>query len=324
MRRPIEKKAICPTPSKIRYTSRQEAKKESKKQSLTAGINLHSYECVCGFWHMSKHARTEYQDPVPTVVGVPHALGLNDDEFNAFVMFDLHGKLSEEESAILRHPTVVRRWSTTLTEIRAEVQDDLRQLGDGSSGSIMRTERRNAKVRFMEHVQRHQQEAKNLVAELPPVVKEVVVSENKRLRRTAGERALESLVNRHRVEFTELFYREADAVGLTLTRTLDQMIENIGLEGLRELDVVKRHDPHTPRYPDVHIVLTGTEEFEEIVALTAGAIFRHLRDGDSDVRATYAVVDIVGMLHKMSVRNVTDAIYIARDWVTLHTPFTTE
>ena len=312
-------RSICPTPTKIRYATRRDAKKAAGEQSQKAGLDLRHYDCACGFYHLTKSQRTQQPGEPPEVIGVPHVMALTDVEFAALVRFEAHGRLTEDESAIIRHPEIASRWLTALGWIRDETESDLRRINEMVK-SPANAGRRDAKVRFIMEIERRQQEAKQIIRGLNIEAPKVPNLKSQQ-RRTAGDRALEALANRHRFEFTELFRREADLIGLELPESLEKMYERMGLQRLREMHPPELNGMHVPRYPDVHVVLTGAEDFYEIGALVIGAIFRTLRNGEDDLDATHAVMDIVGCMIRSKMRNVADAHNILGDWVTLHTPF---
>lgn len=312
-------RSICPTPTKIRYTSRRDAKREAAEQSQKSGLDLRFYDCVCGFYHLTKSAKTQSAGEPPEIIGIPHVLALNDIEFATLIRFEVQGKLTAAECAIIRHPEIASRWLTALGWIRDEAEADLRRINEMMK-SPANAGRRDAKIRFLEQIERRQQEAKQLVRELN-IERPKAPNLRSQQRRTAGDRALEALANRHRHEFADIFRREADIIGLALPVELEEVHRRIEVEGLRELHPAELGDQHVPRYPEIHIVLTGQEDFYEIAALVVGAVFRHLRNGDDDLVATYAVIDIVGCLHRTTIRNAEDARHVLGDWVTLHVPF---
>lgn len=311
---------ICPTPTKVRYATRRTVKQEADRRGQLAGIELYYYECICGFYHLTKSKSRDPIAAVPTVIGVPHALGLSEAEFIMLVKFDLAGKLTEDESAILRHPTVVSRWRMALGVIRTEAESNLRRIS-AQAQTADTSGRREGCLRRITLIERRQLEAKTIRPEAPADGKSEVerLSERKRSRRTAGDRAVEVLVNRHHVEFAEIFHHEAKLAGVQLKFDLAETLTKYDLEALRELHPAD--GVHKPRYPDVHVVLTGDEDFHDAVTLVVSAVYRHLRETDDDRSATHAIIDIVGALRKTSVRNLADALYVMDEWVTVHLPF---
>jgi hypothetical protein len=310
-------KSICPTPLKIRFGSRRDAKKSITDQG-DIGVKLHTYECVCGFHHLTKSPGMSSVDSIMTVVAVPHALGLNDDEFREFVRFDVVGRLTADESAILRDAQIAPRWSKTLLEIRRDAERDLRHLSGLPSKGPGVLGRRAAKIKYLEDVGVLQAEANKLLYDHGIVRVTEPRSETKIRRASAGERALQALVSRYRVEFTKIFMRECELLGFDDALTEEDALEKLTVKALREL---RPHDGTRPlpRYPDVHVVLTGAEDFYDIATAVVSGIYTHLR-GDDDRIATEAIFDIVGALHRTTYPNVAEAVNIVREWVTLVRP----
>lgn len=316
-------KSFCPTPTKVRYSSRREVRKAATEQGQRAGLKLSYYDCVCGFYHLTKLQREPNRGEPAEVIGVPHVMALNDIDFVTLVRFEMHGRLTEDECAIIRHPDIAARWATALGWLRDETEADLRRINEMTKSASTKG-RRQAKIDLIALIERRQREARHLVKQANAAAASETDAQKillrKQQRRTAGERAIESLINRHKHEFAELFAAEAELVGLELP-SQDLTHWRLSLEQLQQLHPAELGSEHVPRYPNIHVVLTGNESFYEIAALGVGAVFRHLRDGDSDLAATYAVVDIVGALQRMTVRNARDAYHVLSDWVTIHGPF---
>ena len=48
--------SVCPTPQKIAYDHRGNARHLAKR---TNGCALHVYRCQCGYWHLSSQSRRQ-------------------------------------------------------------------------------------------------------------------------------------------------------------------------------------------------------------------------------------------------------------------------
>lgn len=341
-------RADCPTPRKMRFTTRSAAKKSASYRSRSVGFPLYTYKCGCGSWHMTRQRQETLETPEVHLHGVGHALGLPDDQFMNVVIGDVTNELAPDDGQFLRHADVLSRWRETLILVRQRAEREVASLRKLRDPSAEDDEWRTLLLEHIEVIGARQRECAELrtrvdVAasarprtpsqaitptyttperiELRDVQREHV-SEQRLRRRTAGDRALEVFVNRYRREFNEIFNAEAERVGLNLRFSLDG--HALSDEDIRRLRVLESpaqlNGERPPRLPDAHLAITGDESFDEVLALLIGTVYRHLRERENGAVAARAVRDIVlqAERYRGEHRNVRAIAYIAHDWVTLH------
>jgi hypothetical protein len=315
--------ADCPTPRKIRYNTRNAAKNAAGVRSRSTGFPLYVYRCRCGSWHMTRQRQEITDVPLVQVHGLGHILGMDDETFINTVICDITGDLDPSDGQFLRHPDVASRWKAGLTTVRQRVERQLASLNKLRSLSAEDDEWRMLLTETVDAITARQRECAGLLlpaVSVTPAVAATTAAVSKRLvRRSAGDRALELLVNRHLSEFTKLFHVEARRVGLPLDGPPKvDPFDQEELRRLRDLDVNGAYEA-TPRFPDAHLVLTGDESFDDVATLVIGVVYRYVRDSDDGPEAAArAVRDLTLLIERCPQHLVAELIHIASDWVTVH------
>src|SRR5262245_16318737 len=220
-------KADCPTPRKMRFTTRSSAKRSAAYRSRSVGFPLYTYKCACGSFHMTRQRQEITETPDAQVHGLGHALGMRDDAFMNVVIADVGNALDPDEGVLLRHPDVVDRWRQTLINTRKKAEAELAEIRKLRSPTAEDDEWRSLLVEYIDVIGARQRECAEIrsrqgnVRPIPSVTAAAakaayVESRPTSRHRTAGDRAIETLVNRHRSEFSEIFNTEARRIGLEL------------------------------------------------------------------------------------------------------------
>lgn len=309
----------CPTPRKLRYRTEGDAKYAAKKRHNSVGIPLYVYKCPCGTWHLTKQ-RQNVSDIVEChILGIGHALGVDMETFLNVTMRDVHGLMDPDEAEILRHPEVRQRWANALLIMQQRTETELsRTRGINTTHNEWRAQL----IEQLSLIGERRREVGGLGVAPATVKVPPRVSNRTELRRTAGDRTIETLVGRHRDEFNEIFATEAERIGLEWRPPVTRDLTVPDIHELKDMTV----NGETPaRLASVHLVLSGAETFDEIVARLIAAVYRSIsEDGaeDADERAARAARDIAIQSERALHRNVAEATHLARDWVTVHRPFT--
>ena len=337
-------RADCPTPNKMRFATRSAAKSAASYRSRSVGFPLYTYKCACKSWHMTRQRQEITETAEAQLHGIGHALGMTDGQFMNVVIRDITNELDPAEGEILRHPDVLDRWRESLIMVRRRAESEVASIRKLRAPSAEDDEWRTLLLEHIEIIGSRQRECATvrardarpthvLSSELTPtyITEERVrereyareqPSKARLARRTAGDRTLEILVNRHREEFSEIFNTEAERAGVTLRYSHNgHAPTDEEIARLRDMDPpgVTPAD-RQPRLPDAHLAITGEETFDEVAALLIGTVYRHLRDVEGGVVAARAVRDIALQIerHRIEHRNIRSIAYVAHDWVSLH------
>lgn len=314
--------ADCPTPRKMRYTTRSAAKNAAGVRSRSTGFPLYVYRCRCGSWHMTRQRQEITDVPLVQVHGLGHIIAMDDETFINAVIGDITGELDPSDAQFLRHLEVVTRWRAGLITVRQRVERQLASLNQLRSPSAEDDEWRLLLTETLEVITARQRECATImlptVSANPAVVSTQAAITKKIVRRTAGDRAMEMLVNRHLSEFTELFYVEARRAGLPLDGPpKTDPFSQEELQRLRELRPDGSAEP-VPRFPDAHLVLTGDEPFDDVATLVIGVVYRYVRENEGPDAATRAVRDLTLQVERCPQHLVSELVRLAADWITVH------
>lgn len=307
----------CPTPRKLRYPTKHAARTVANTRGRSIGVGLYTYYCKCGSYHLTRQRQEVSEVPDVEVHGLGHILGMDDDAFINVVTAEVMGNLDDVEREFLRLPQVVPRWKDALVMLRRRVESQLTAIRKLKKPSAEDDEWRTMLVEMVSAIDERQQECGDLWKALPRLP-----STHKISRRTAGDRATETLVNRHLKEFIEIYRAEAERVGLTATPN-SVLQDGISAELLRELRETHPQgvDPtvHVPRFPDVHLVLTGDESFDEAANLALGVIYQHLRNEvEGPAAAARVMRDLAVQVERLSDQSLTGLLWVVHDWITVH------
>jgi len=331
--------ADCPTPRKMRFMTRSAAKRSAAYRSRSTGFPLYVYKCNCKSWHMTRQRQELTDAPETQIHGVPHALGMTDDAFQNAVINDVMCSIAPDDAQFLRHIDVIDRWYATLVKTRKQAEAELTELRKLRNPSAEDAEWRDMLKECVDLVDARQRECAELRrvrdvvpakptpptyvsperAQLRQLKQAAAQSEYRLTRRTAGDRAIGILVDRHRAEFNEIYTVEGARAGLDL-KWFDED-EPVDVAFVRDQDppgVTPEY--RDPRLPDAHLVITGEETFDEAANLLIGAVYRHLREHEDANVASRAVRDLVLQIERVQDihRNIRSIAYIAHDWLTLH------
>lgn len=304
--------ADCPTPRKMRYSTKHAARNVANVRGRSVGVPLYTYHCKCGSYHLTRQRQEITSVPEVQIHGLGHVLGMDDDAFLNVVISDVMGNLDSVESEFLRHVQVIIRWRTGLIRARQRVEAELSSVTKLRRPTAEDDEWRTLLIEMIDGLTVRQHECAELWKTAPRLP-----SAKKIARRTAGDRATEILVNRHLDEFTEIFHAEATRVGLDVSG-IQVKSEDAG--ALRELhppgvDV----DQHEPRFPGAHLVLTGDESFDDAAALAIGIVYQHVRDDvEGPVSAGRVLRDMAIQVDRCSDRTLTGLIWIIHEWLNVH------
>lgn len=308
----------CPTPRKVRYLTRGAARNAANVRSRSVGFPLYTYRCGCGSFHLTKRRQEEITNiPEVQVHGLGHILGMDENSFANVVIADVTGQLDPSDGEFLRHAQVIARWRDALVSLRKRVELQLSSLSKLRNPSPEDDEWRALLVEMVASVELRQGECGALARGGP-----AEQGEKKVVRRTAGDRAVSILVNRHLAEFTEIYYAEARRAGLDLAGVYlpDGELSADDLRKAREVSPAHIDvDTHEPRFPDAHLILIGDESFDDAAALVIGVIYRHLREEvESPLTAGRALRDMALQVERCSGRTLHELVQLARDWITVH------
>lgn len=116
----------CPNPHKVRYATGEAASRRCTATELRIGVPVYPYECICGFWHLTKNPSAHlpmWREPRPE--DIERLQHLPADEFTDIVRADIRSQNPAEERIALRHPHLRTRWRWTLRSLLSEVNQQL-------------------------------------------------------------------------------------------------------------------------------------------------------------------------------------------------------
>lgn len=311
-RTPTQWQSDCPTPRKMRYPTKHMARNTANMRGRSVGVPLYTYHCKCGSYHLTRQRQEITSVPEVQVHGLGHVLGMDDDAFLNVVISDVMGNLDETERGFLRHVQVVHRWRAGLITVRQRVESELSAVNKLRKPSAEDDEWRALLLEMVDGLTARQHECTELWKTTPRLP-----SAKKIMRRTAGDRATEILVERHLDEFVEIFHAEAARVGLNTT---DTRVESDTLRELRKL-----HPPnvdveqHEPRFPNAHLVLTGEESFDDVASLALGIVYQHVRDDvEGPMAAGRVLRDMALQIERCTDRTLTGLSWVIHEWLIIH------
>lgn len=231
----------CPTPTKSRYATQEMADRAAHYIMFKPdGLNLRSYLCDCGWYHLTKALSAVERAPelpVPEEGDVAWVLAMSEEDFGELVRKDIHRTAPVHYSAALRHLAVVARWEHHL---RMEARVVNAQLEARSGKKDLATVEWRARVGvFQTALRTRKEEAKALLLQIDTRTFANVdlgtgASYDRltqaELRAIAGERALRQLVKDQYPAFTQLLLNEYATVGAEVPARIARYAEQHGLE----------------------------------------------------------------------------------------------
>ena len=116
----------CPNPHKARYATVQAANRRCTITELRIGTTVYPYECICGYWHLTKnptaHLPTWRQPKADEIHRLQH---LPAHDFTRIVRADIDSRNPTAERLALRHPHLLTRWRWTLRTLLTDVNRQL-------------------------------------------------------------------------------------------------------------------------------------------------------------------------------------------------------
>lgn len=200
----------CPTPDKVQFATRRAADNAAARRTITAETDLSTYECVCGWFHLTKQAG----DQTPTAVDVEIVnlvAALGPVAFADLVARELRGTAHPQEAAALRDPRNVKRWKHALHD---SLNDIDKQLGDRRGDkSFAAQDWRKRAMWVRSGIDKRIREAKrHIKAANVAAAADIRTSRAhiKDLHRQAGEVAIQRLIDAHGVEFSQYLAEECE------------------------------------------------------------------------------------------------------------------
>jgi hypothetical protein len=208
----------CPTPRKHRFATMEAALKEVEYAGFALNKQLYPYDtCQCGWIHLSsKKDRT----PKGVARTLEQLVNLDEEEFAKLVRDEVRGKIHAHEAKLLRSSDLLIRWAGALKIFQIDINAQLAVKSGQRDPDTIEWRGRLGAVQL--RLSERRQEARLLCAKrygrrLPEqavaVESDLSQDHQPELRRVAGERAIDRLIQGHRKEFTQYLVEEFEAVG---------------------------------------------------------------------------------------------------------------
>jgi hypothetical protein len=233
--------AICPTPSKKRYATREGAEAAAYGAQIPVGKTLTPYLCQprgCGWWHLSKQA----PDAIPNGAQadpqiVEHLLSLDDVAFRDAVADEACGKADTPTQIALRDLRLVRRWHKALGTLIQDVNAQLAMRSDEkktdwgkraltvkASLEARRTECPDLLTAAAAAAQAEQQRKAAERAEARKIAR-TPKKDAAALRAQAGDAAIKRLINAHELEFARYLTEECERLDTPLPTRIERLLD---------------------------------------------------------------------------------------------------
>lgn len=231
-----DKTPACPNPQKKRYATAEAAHSAAHGVQIAITEPLHPYICVCTWWHLSRQAPDLVPtNAIPDPVDIARLETLSDTSFRDLVATEARGQLDMDTRIALRHTSLHLRWQRTLKELRADINQQLnnrrhdnsllthdwrkRAEGYRDSLTLRLQECRDLRAAEIEKTKTHRAALKasnNEETDRQLDTLGVPQHTSKELRRQAGERAIQRLIDAHGTEFSAYLAEECAVLGAPL------------------------------------------------------------------------------------------------------------
>ncbi|MER6605931.1 hypothetical protein ABT282_08445 [Streptomyces sp. NPDC000927] len=229
----------CPTPKKHRFATMEAALIEIERAGFALNKKLYAYDtCECGWIHLTSKESRAIHNPKGART-LEQLIKLGDDEFDELVRSDVRGRAHPDESKMLRNPLLVRRWAAAMKAFQISLSVQLVQKAGQRDPEIMEWRARLAVVQ--KNLSDRRNEARAICSNislrnLPTPFPEGKSSEQRELRKAAGERAIDRLIEGNREEFTQYLIEEYAELGAKIPPRILKYADQYGIRipGQRE------------------------------------------------------------------------------------------